>query len=399
MAPFTLTVHTRAYDFFKNEDTLPVILEHFFKKRLLIDTSCSLFTIRFDKDSDSGIHNLKFTTKSDYGTIASCQINVDIKLRRQPKILSARLYPDTIELDPWLAMRPVVYFYTTIYDPDHLADSIFVKIGPVFYPSPAHPLEAGKDTLYDTSFFSFSETKEKIKQFYKDLIFPIPIVVKDIFGRESRFSITLTFSEKRLLRGFPPRIDSIYIINKPDIVTVGEQICFGIKAIDYPDQGSTPKDTSLLMFDWDFGDGTVTTKKYPCNTYSNEGEYIVRAVVTDDSGNTDTATMSLKVLPSNIKKPLFTRFSVQTKTTVAPCTLYISVEGRDMDGYIKSLLLYVKGEKVDIDTNFTSITDWPYFVTHGDNYNIIAILFDNDGNYHDTSYSVIITDRQNTNTP
>ena len=43
-------------------------------------------------------------------------------------------------------------------------------------------------------------------------------------------------------------------------------------------------------YEWDFGDGNVSTGDSPIQTYKNDGNYTVSLTVTDDRGNTDTET-------------------------------------------------------------------------------------------------------------
>ena len=407
LAPFDITIHASSHNFFNLEETLQVKLEHTFNDTTATDT---ILPKKLNL-TRGGRHHFKIFSTAAYGATATREFDVEIEPRRKPIILSFKLSPDTIPLDPWLETRPVVYFYTQIYDPDTIADSIFYKLfEDVFYPSPAHalrlvdslrvdPHQPVADTFIDMAFFSFSQTKEKIKQYSSNLTVQINVVIKDKFGRETRAAAPLTFSEKRIIRGFPPHINSIFIINQPPI-TVGKQVCFGIDAIDYSDQDSVPtKDSTLLLFYWDFGDSTVTTKKYPCNTYSSPGDYIVKSIVTDDSGNTDTASMTVEVQPSSIIRPHFTRFSVETKSTVAPCSIFISASAADDDGYISSLVLYAQGKTIYIDTNFTSVTDWPYLLPTAGTYDILALVFDNDNHYRDTSYTIVITDPEKKSPP
>jgi hypothetical protein len=41
-------------------------------------------------------------------------------------------------------------------------------------------------------------------------------------------------------------------------------------------------------YEWDFGDGEVSTEENPTHAYKNDGYYTVSLTVTDDMGNTDT---------------------------------------------------------------------------------------------------------------
>jgi chitodextrinase len=71
------------------------------------------------------------------------------------------------------------------------------------------------------------------------------------------------------------------------------------------DKGSTDQqvlftDTSTggvgsLTYSWDFGDNTSSNSQNPTHTYAAPGSYTVRLTVTDDSGQSDTATARITV--------------------------------------------------------------------------------------------------------
>lgn len=59
--------------------------------------------------------------------------------------------------------------------------------------------------------------------------------------------------------------------------------------------GSNDPDGSIVSYSWDFGDGNVGSGRTTNYTYNNSGTYDVTLTVTDNDGNTDTATTSIKV--------------------------------------------------------------------------------------------------------
>jgi hypothetical protein len=71
------------------------------------------------------------------------------------------------------------------------------------------------------------------------------------------------------------------------------------------DRGSTDlqvlfTDTSTggvgtLIYSWDFGDNTSSNEQNPTHTYAAAGSYTVRLTVTDDTGQSDTATARITV--------------------------------------------------------------------------------------------------------
>ena len=58
---------------------------------------------------------------------------------------------------------------------------------------------------------------------------------------------------------------------------------------------STDADGTIVSWDWDFGDGNTSTAQNPSNVYGAPGTYSVSLTVTDDAGDSDTATENVTV--------------------------------------------------------------------------------------------------------
>lgn len=61
-------------------------------------------------------------------------------------------------------------------------------------------------------------------------------------------------------------------------------------AVQFDGSGSTDADGTIVSYDWDFGDGTFGIGVSPSHIYTVAGTYTVSLTVTDNSGNTNTAT-------------------------------------------------------------------------------------------------------------
>ncbi len=57
----------------------------------------------------------------------------------------------------------------------------------------------------------------------------------------------------------------------------------------------TSKSLNANSFEWNFGDGFTSTYENPEHTYTQEGKFVVKLVVTDLSGNTDTKSREIVV--------------------------------------------------------------------------------------------------------
>lgn len=68
-------------------------------------------------------------------------------------------------------------------------------------------------------------------------------------------------------------------------------------AISFSSSGSSDPDGTIDQYFWDFGDGTNSTDANPSHPYAMSGNYTVSLKVTDNSGDSHTATTSATVSP------------------------------------------------------------------------------------------------------
>jgi len=64
--------------------------------------------------------------------------------------------------------------------------------------------------------------------------------------------------------------------------------------IRFTDASTDPED-HRLRYSWDFGDGGSSDASNPSHRYDEAGTYAVALTVTDDEGETDTATGSVRI--------------------------------------------------------------------------------------------------------
>ena len=57
----------------------------------------------------------------------------------------------------------------------------------------------------------------------------------------------------------------------------------------------------MVSWDWNFGDGTVSTEQNPVHTFAATGNYDVTLTVTDSEGLNSSETMSVSVSSANIE--------------------------------------------------------------------------------------------------
>jgi PKD repeat protein len=65
--------------------------------------------------------------------------------------------------------------------------------------------------------------------------------------------------------------------------------------VQFSAAGSTDSDGTIVSYAWDFGDGNSSTEADPSHTYDLGGVYQANLTVTDDDGDTGSATVTVTV--------------------------------------------------------------------------------------------------------
>src|SRR5262245_23229083 len=63
---------------------------------------------------------------------------------------------------------------------------------------------------------------------------------------------------------------------------------------------STDADGTIQSHAWEFGDGATSSEPNPTHTYADPGSFTVRLTVTDDDGDTGTATRTVTMIPDPV---------------------------------------------------------------------------------------------------
>ena len=67
--------------------------------------------------------------------------------------------------------------------------------------------------------------------------------------------------------------------------------------IQFDGTGSSDPDGTIVLYEWDFGDGSSGTGATPTHAYSLAGPYVATLCVTDDEGARSCCTADVTVLP------------------------------------------------------------------------------------------------------
>jgi len=160
-------------------------------------------------------------------------------------------------------------------------------------------------------------------------------------------------------------------------VIVGQTITFNATT-------SYDPDGSIVLYHWDFGDGTNTTGITAQHAYSSSGVYTVTLTVTDNDGTTDTATAQKTV---EITPPVATfTESAQTVYTAETITFNAS-DSYDPDGTITNYY-WDFGD----GTNTTGIIVNHAYADNG-NYTVTLIVTDDNGAIDSTTATKTVLNR------
>jgi PKD repeat protein len=66
--------------------------------------------------------------------------------------------------------------------------------------------------------------------------------------------------------------------------------------VQFSSDGSYDPDGAIVAFAWDFGDGSSSSEANPVHTYADAGSYDAVLTITDEDGNTGTATVTIDVV-------------------------------------------------------------------------------------------------------
>jgi PKD repeat protein len=81
-------------------------------------------------------------------------------------------------------------------------------------------------------------------------------------------------------------------------ISTSRQLGMAPLMINFDGSLSTPstEDGEIVRFEWSFGDGGIAQSALAGHTFSTAGNYTVTLTVTDDTGNTDTTSVTISVL-------------------------------------------------------------------------------------------------------
>jgi len=196
--------------------------------------------------------------------------------------------------------------------------------------------------------------------------YTVQLTVTDDSGNTGSTTKTVTVSENQ-----SPTAAFVYSPTNPD---VGERVHFNAS-------DSTDPDGTIESYEWDFGDGRHGANVEVNHTYSSAGAYTVVLVVTDNSGNSDSAS---KVV--TVGEALTASFTYTPSNPTITDPIEFDASGSSPAGTIDSWL-WDFGEAGATGSGET----YDYQYTTAGTYTVRLVVTDNIGNTASTTRTVIVT--------
>ncbi len=214
------------------------------------------------------------------------------------------------------------------------------------------------------------------------------VEVSHAYADDGNYTVTLTVTDDDGATAFSTATKTV--LNRPPVVSFTEsaETVYTGEVITFNASASYDPDGSIVSYQWNFGDGNITTVFTPIviHAYADNGTYTVTLTVTDDDGAT-ASTSSIKTVLNRPPVASFT-FSPITPYT-GETVLFNASASYDSDG---SIITY---EWDFGDVNVTTVTTPTVTHTYVDNgtYTVTLKVTDNDGVVDTASQSIAVLNR------
>jgi PKD repeat protein len=121
--------------------------------------------------------------------------------------------------------------------------------------------------------------------------------VAHAYAKAGEYIVTLTVTDDQGAIG--TATVKVVAGNKPPVAVIAgdkELIAKSGETIEFDGSGSKDEDGTIESYNWDFGDGTSAAEAKTSHAYEKGGEFVVTLTVTDNKGDTGTATIKVTVI-------------------------------------------------------------------------------------------------------
>jgi PKD repeat protein len=121
------------------------------------------------------------------------------------------------------------------------------------------------------------------------------------YSSDGNYTVTLTVMDDAGDTGTATSTASIGAVNQLPVANPnGPYTGTVATAVTLDSSGSNDPDGSIVDYSWDFGDGYTGNGETPTHSYSSDGNYTATLTVTDDAGDTVSATTTASIGAGNL---------------------------------------------------------------------------------------------------
>lgn len=148
-------------------------------------------------------------------------------------------------------------------------------------------------------------------------------------------------------------------------------------SVTFYDTSTSPN--GIVLYSWNFGDGTTSTERNPTHRYTNSGNYHVSYTITDGNGKTYSKHQYVSVtVPNKPPQAMFYK-------SVNGLTVTFTDTSADSDGNIKSWFWNFGDGATSNSRNPT------HTYQRGGTYTVTLTIYDDDGSHDDASTTIQVT--------
>jgi len=129
----------------------------------------------------------------------------------------------------------------------------------------------------------------------------LDITPTHVYTGDGEYTVTLTIVDNNGTSDMATTTVTItdFSPNQDPIANVGGTYSGNVDGIvTFNGSSSYDNDGTISSYSWDFGDGGSATGQTTTHIYTSEGSYTVTLTVTDDGGDTDTASTTVEISPA-----------------------------------------------------------------------------------------------------
>ena len=184
-------------------------------------------------------------------------------------------------------------------------------------------------------------------------------------------------------------VSGCWLFNVPPIAafTINSQAGQAPFAVNFSATLSEDEDGVLILFEWDFGDGTSGSGENVTHTYTTAGTYTVVLRITDDDGETGRNSKTIYVSPAAPPGPTAS-FSASPTSGESVLTVFVDAEDSSYDAGVISQYKWTWG---DGSTGYGRTASHSYFSTGAKTYTLTLTVEATDGKTTTATRTISVT--------